>query len=129
MMSCDEEDLQQLYEAPPSEEEAFEQGEPWWRFESPDKIDGVLRTIATLLCVDRPDRHEQIVAVCEALSLLGLAVRTTDDESFCYRATPELIRLARQSKDFKGALKKCVEKQRSTKSGFAKVARLILGDK
>jgi hypothetical protein len=39
------------------------------------------------------------------IDLLGLAVRTTDDESFCYRSTTELLRLARRSKDFKGALR------------------------
>jgi hypothetical protein len=127
MMSGNAEDLRPLYEKPAFDEEAFDQGEPWWRFEFPDKLDGVLCTIATLLWVDRPDRHEQIVAVCEALRLLGLAVRTTDDESFCYRATPELIQLARRSKDFKGALRKWIEKQRPTKAGFATIAGLILG--
>src|SRR5215471_14135298 len=77
MMSGNEEDLQPLYEKPPFEEEAFDQAEPWWRFEFPDKLDGVLRTMATLLSVDRPDRHDQQVAVCEILSMLGLTVRTT----------------------------------------------------
>jgi hypothetical protein len=71
MMSWNEEDLQPLYEKPAFEEESFDQGEPWWRFEFPDKLDGVLRTTATLLSVDRPDRHEQLVAVCEALICWG----------------------------------------------------------
>ena len=62
-MSWNEDDLQPLYEAPAFEEAPFDQGEPWWRFESPDKLDGILRTMATLLCVDRPDRHEQIASV------------------------------------------------------------------
>jgi hypothetical protein len=126
-MSWNEEDLQPLYEAPPFEEGPFDQEEPWWRFESPDKLDGVLRTLSTLLCVDRADRHEQLVAVCEALSMLGLAERTTDDESFCYKATSELIQLARRSTRFKKTLRTWAERPGPRKADCLKVARLILG--
>jgi hypothetical protein len=127
-MSSNKNDLEPLYERPAFDQPPFDQGAPWWRFESPDKLDGFLRTMATLLCVDRPDRHEQIVAVCEALSMLGLAVRTDDDESTCYTTTPELIRLARRSKRFKAMLKHWIEKKRPTQSGFSKAAKLILGN-
>jgi hypothetical protein len=80
----------------------------------PDRLDDILRVLSAVLHLDDPDDHEQRSTMCQTLSLIGLVESEwLDDELIhSYTATPELVRLVWQSKEFVSRTRQHIENGR-----------------